>query len=173
METLKYTVIKNIQQYDNYCIILEQIVMQNKKQNDDEIDLLTLLIENWDRENNSTKDLDPVELLKELMDENNIYAKDLVNILNLSKGTISKILNYQTGLSKESIRTLSNYFKISQEAFNRHYSLTNIDQIKNKKLSKKYINMKTTHPQRGCLINRILDTNGQTRASDLPYKSRI
>ena len=112
METLKYTVIKNIQQYEDYCVILEQLILQNNKQNDDEIELLTLLIENWDRDNNSAKDLDPVELLKELMDENNIFAKDLVNILNLSKGTISKILDYQTGLSKESIRTLSNYFKI-------------------------------------------------------------
>ncbi len=147
METLKYTVIKNIQQYEDYCVILEQLISQSNKLNDDEIDLLTLLIENWDRENNSAKDLNPVELLKELMDDNNIYAKDLVNILNLSKGTISKILNYQTGLSKESIRTLSNYFKISQEALNRSYPLKNIEQIKNIKITKKSLKLKKTHPQ--------------------------
>jgi len=43
----------------------------------------------------------------------------------LSKGTISKILNYYKGLSKETIRKLSDYFKIAQEAFNRPYRLVN------------------------------------------------
>ena len=59
------------------------------------------------------------------MQENNLKAKDLSKILNLSKGTVSKILNYQKGLSKETIRKLSDYFKISQEAFNRPYPLIN------------------------------------------------
>ena len=44
------------------------------------------------------------------MESNNIKAKELGEILNLSKGTISKILNYQKGLSKETIRKLSDYF---------------------------------------------------------------
>ena len=58
------------------------------------------------------------------MNENNLKSKDLVQILNLTKGTISKILNYHKGLSKESIRVLAEYFKVSQEAFNRPYPLT-------------------------------------------------
>ena len=57
------------------------------------------------------------------MVDHNLKAKDLVNILELSKGTISKILNYQKGLSKDTIRKLSSYFKVSQEAFNRPYKL--------------------------------------------------
>jgi len=57
------------------------------------------------------------------MSEHKMKAKDLVEILDLSKGTISKILNYQTGLSKETIRNLSNRFKLNQEAFNRPYKL--------------------------------------------------
>ncbi|MDN5216291.1 helix-turn-helix domain-containing protein [Fulvivirgaceae bacterium BMA12] len=59
------------------------------------------------------------------MEENNLRSKDLVKVLDLSKGTVSKILNYQKGLSKETIRKLSNYFKVSQEAFNRPYRLVN------------------------------------------------
>jgi HTH-type transcriptional regulator/antitoxin HigA len=35
------------------------------------------------------------------------------------------LLNYKKGLSKDIIRTLSGYFKVSQEAFNRHYKLKN------------------------------------------------
>ena len=57
------------------------------------------------------------------MEENSLKPKDLVEILELSKGTVSKILNYHKGLSKETIRKLSQYFKISQEAFNRPYRL--------------------------------------------------
>ncbi|PTN24973.1 helix-turn-helix domain-containing protein, partial [Desulfonatronum sp. SC1] len=58
-----------------------------------------------------------------LMEEHDLKAKDLVNILDLSKGTVSKILNYHKGLSKDTIRRLSDYFKLSQEAFNRPYKL--------------------------------------------------
>ncbi|MBN4049687.1 helix-turn-helix domain-containing protein [Bacteroidales bacterium AH-315-N07] len=125
MKDLRYTIIKTNKQYKEYCNTLEKLLVQDKKTLYDEIELLTLLIEKWDAENNSLLDLNPVELIKALMEENNLKSKDLIDILGLSKGTISKILNYQKGLSKETIRTLSNQFKISQEAFNRPYKLVN------------------------------------------------
>jgi HTH-type transcriptional regulator/antitoxin HigA len=125
METLKFTIIKNKEQYNKYCNILEDLVTQDRKEVQDEIDLLTLLIEKWDNEHNTFNDSDPIELLKSLMEEHNLKAKDLADILDLSKGTISKILNYQKGLSKETIRKLSDYFKLSQETFNRPYKLIN------------------------------------------------
>ena len=131
METLKYTVIKSQEQYDQYCNILEDLV--SKDSNQEEIDLLTLLIEKWDEEHNTFNDSDPIELLKAIMNEQNLKAKDLVDILDLSKGTISKVLNYHKGLSKETIRKLSEYFKVSQEAFNRPYQLKN-------EVNKKYRN---------------------------------
>jgi HTH-type transcriptional regulator / antitoxin HigA len=91
----------------------------------DEIELLTLLIEKWGDDNNSFDDVDPITLLHSLMEEKNLKAKDLVEILGVSKGLISDILNYKKGLSKEIIRGLSDYFKVSQEAFNRPYKFTN------------------------------------------------
>ena len=125
METLKYTIIKTREQYNTYCDTLENLVLLDDKSVQDEVDLLTLLIEKWDAENNSFQELNPIELLKSLMEENGLKSKDLVQILNLSKGTVSKILNYHKGLSKETIRKLSDYFKVSQEAFNRPYKLIN------------------------------------------------
>jgi len=125
METLKYVIIKTKKQYNEYCNILENLVMTNKKTYNDEIELLNLLIEKWDSEHNSFNELNPVELLKTLMEANNLKSKDLVEILELSKGTVSKILSSQKGLSKETIRKLSIYFKVSQEAFNRPYKLIN------------------------------------------------
>lgn len=125
MKTLKYKVIKSIEQYNTYCNLLEELVMLEENSVQDEIELLILLIEKWDSEYNSFKDLNPIELLKALMKEHNLIANNLVDILDLSKGTISKILNYNKGLSKDTIRKLSVYFKVSQEAFNRVYKFNN------------------------------------------------
>ena len=122
-QVLKYTIIKTVKQYNEYCNILENLLIQDKEYLSDEVDLITVLIEKWDAEHNSFKDLNPVELIKALMEENGLKSKDLVEVLNLSKGTISKMLNYKKGLSKESIRKLSSYFKLSQEAFNQPYLL--------------------------------------------------
>lgn len=125
MVALKFRVIKSKSQYKDYTRILEALVDTDNKTREmkDEIDLLTLLIEKWDQEHNTFNDVDPIELLQSLMAEKNLKAKDLVEILNVSKGLVSDILNYKKGLSKEIIRTLSEHFKVSQEAFNRPYEL--------------------------------------------------
>jgi len=125
MSDLKYTIIKTKVQYDTYCDILEDLMTKKQQDVGDEVDLLTLLIEKWDREHNAFSEKDPVEIIKSLMNLNGLRSRDLVEILNLSKGTVSKILNYQKGLSKESIRKLSDHFKISQESLNQPYQLVN------------------------------------------------
>ena len=125
MATLTYTVIKNKTQYREYSNILEELVFSRAKARNtkDEIALLTLLIEKWDAEHNTFGELDPIQLLHSLMAEHALKAKDLVEILDISKGYVSDILNYKKGLSKDVIRKLSEYFKVSQEAFNRPYKL--------------------------------------------------
>lgn len=125
METLKYKIIKETKQYEEYCNILEDLLCSGNNSKEDEIELLSLLIEKWDNEHNTLFDSDPIKLLKALMEEHNLKAVDLSDILDLSKGTVSKILNYHTGLSKDTILKLSNHFKLSQEAFNRPYTLKN------------------------------------------------
>lgn len=125
MSVLKYKVIKSKSQYSEYCNIVEELVFSGSKTTDvkDEIALLTLLIEKWDADHNSFETVDPVRLLCSLMDDHKMKGKDLVDLLGISKGYVSDILNYKKGLSKEVIRKLSAHFKISQEAFNRPYKL--------------------------------------------------
>ena len=89
----------------------------------EEIELLTLLIEKWDSEHNSFHDLDPDQLLKSLMNDRNMKPVSLAELLGVSKGLVSDILNYKKGLSKEIIRKLADTFKLSHEAFNRRYDL--------------------------------------------------
>ncbi len=126
METivLKYTVIKNKSQYEQYCSQLESLLFgENNPAIEDEIDLLTLLIEKFDEENNTFKEGDPITLLRSFMKDHHLKPQHLVEILGISKGYVSDILNYKKGLSKEVIRKLADYFKVRQEAFNRHYQL--------------------------------------------------
>lgn len=125
MSQLKYKVISSKKQYKEYCDILEQLVFTDKKskQIEDEIDLLTLLIETYDKQHNTFNELDPIQVLHSLMKDNQLKPKDVVEILQVSKGYVSDILNYKKGLSKEVIRTLAEHFKVSQEAFNRPYQL--------------------------------------------------
>ena len=104
---------------------LETLLDNNSKSKSmkEEIELLTFLIEKWDNEHNSFHDLDPVQLLKSLMDDRNMKPISLAELLGVSKGLVSDILNYKKGLSKEIIRKLADTFKLSHEAFNRHYDL--------------------------------------------------
>ena len=129
MEALKYKVISSNTQYKEYSKILENLILsdfKNKNLND-EIALLTLLIEKWDSEHNTFNELDPVQLLTSFMNSHNIKAKDLVTLLGISKSYVSEILNYKKGFSKSIIRQLSTYFKVSQEAFNRPYALKSLE----------------------------------------------
>jgi HTH-type transcriptional regulator/antitoxin HigA len=125
MGNLKYKVISNKRQYKEYSLILEKLIFSEAKDRKvkDEIALLTVLIEKWDAEHNTFEDLDPIELLQSVMTDHGMKAKDLVNLLNISKGYVSDILHYKKSLSKEVIRKLAGHFKLSQEAFNRPYKL--------------------------------------------------
>jgi len=125
METLLYKIIKTEAQYYKYCNKLEDLLDSGKKTKSvqDEIELLTVLIEKFDAEHNTFDDADPVELLKSLMKDHKMKAVDLARLLNVSEGLVSDMLNYKKGLSKDTIRILSERFKLNQEAFNRPYKL--------------------------------------------------
>jgi HTH-type transcriptional regulator / antitoxin HigA len=125
METLKYKVIRSKEQYNKYCKKLEELLDSGRKGKSvaDEIDLLTLLIETWDEDHSTLHEVDPIRLLHSFMTDHKMKAKDLADLLGMSKGYISDILNYKKGLSKEVIRKLAERFSVSQEAFNRPYKL--------------------------------------------------
>jgi HTH-type transcriptional regulator/antitoxin HigA len=125
MEVLKYTVIKNVEQYNSYCEMLIAILETEEQipAMEDEIDLLTLLIEKYDEEHNTFSYPDPIQLLKSFMTDHQLSATALAGLLKVSKGYVSDILNYKKGLSKDVIRKLADHFKVRQDAFNRHYEL--------------------------------------------------
>ncbi len=125
MEILKYKIIKSKTQYNLYCKSLETLteIKLKTKATKDEIELLTLLIEKYDAEHNTFEETDPIELIKSLMVNHRMKSIDLANLLGVSTGLVSDMLNYKKGLSKDTIRLLSIHFKINQGAFNQPYKL--------------------------------------------------
>jgi HTH-type transcriptional regulator/antitoxin HigA len=121
MEDVK--VIKSKEQYREYTNRLIRLWKNPTDKNETERELLEVLIDDWERNNLKSKDIDPVELIKFLMENHSLERKDMMKILGINKGTLSKILSYKKGLSKEIIRSLSEHFKVAQEAFNREYPL--------------------------------------------------
>jgi HTH-type transcriptional regulator/antitoxin HigA len=73
MKELKYKIIKDKTQYNNYCSALERLLIADSKEFQDEIELLTLLIEKWD---------DEAEILSLLIDnfENEFYPIEEPNL---------------------------------------------------------------------------------------------
>jgi HTH-type transcriptional regulator/antitoxin HigA len=135
MADLKYTVIKNRRQYDEYCRIIDHLLELDRatRQQEEEVKLLTVLIEKWDADHNQLKHLDPVQIIHSLMKDHNLTASDLTHIMEISKSYVSEILNYKKGLSKEVIRKLATHFKMNQEAFNRPYLLKNVQPMQVRK----------------------------------------
>lgn len=126
MGELKYKVIKTEEQYFAYCNELERLDDSGEADGkyQDEAELLMVLIEHYDAEHSIFKgEFDPVELLKSLMKDHKMKAKDIAELLNVSKGYVSEILNYKKGMSKDVIRKLATRFSMRQEAFNKPYRL--------------------------------------------------
>jgi len=124
MEQLKYTIIKSEEQYEEYCDALEELVFSdNAEAKEDEIELLTLLIEDWDRKHPLGPELDPVELIKSFMDEHGLNQTELAEIVDYSKNYVSEILNYKKRIPPKMVRRLADHFKIQQSALNKPYRL--------------------------------------------------
>jgi len=122
---MKYKVIKSDEQYLEYANRLEELVSSGLNSQDaiDEYELLYLLIQDWDDKHSSAPEMDPVELIKSLMEDHDLKQADLVEIAGVGKSTISEILNYKKRMSKKVIRNLANHFKIQQEVLNKQYRL--------------------------------------------------
>ncbi len=121
---MSYTTIKNKKQYQEYSDkVIELASKKPTKEIEDEMELLELLIDNYESKIYATETKDPIVLLKSLMEVHQLKSVDLVNILGIQRSAVSQILSYKKGLSKDVIRKLSEHFKLSQEAFNRSYEL--------------------------------------------------
>ena len=123
---MKYTKIKSAEQYDEYCEKHEKLTFKNYEGNQEEIELIEILIDEYENRIIETpKKMNPVELISYLIEENNLTKSKLAKELKVSRQLITDILNYRRNISKQMINKLSSRFKMYPSAFSKQYKLTN------------------------------------------------
>lgn len=116
---LKYTKIKSQSQYDNYVQIMEELDSLNEllfsQQREEEIELLQLIIDEYESRMIHQSSNKGVDLLKLLMKEHNISSSQLASDLKISKSIISEILSNKRSISKLVAIKIAQKFKLQLE----------------------------------------------------------
>ena len=126
MKNISYSIIKNINQYDEYCEKVESLTDNYREENDDEIELLSYLIKKFNDEQTEQYllNLNPVELLQDLLKENKISQKELSKRLNISPHLINDIVKYRREITKNIAYKLSKEFNMKFYAFLKPYEIS-------------------------------------------------
>lgn len=113
--------IRNKKDYEQALARLE-VIFDSKKGTDegDELEILGMLIENYENENFPVGFPDPVEAIKFRMEQLGYNQTDLANVVGL-KSRASEILNRKRKLSLEMIRQLHNKLNIPTEVLIQAY----------------------------------------------------
>lgn len=114
-------ILKTKEDYEAALIRLEAI-FDSKKGEDtaDELELLSLLIENYENQQHPIDLPDPIEAIKFRMDQLGFKQKDLAKALG-QKSRVSEVLNKKRKLSIEMIRKLHETLGIPSEVLIRDY----------------------------------------------------
>jgi len=115
--------IKTELDYDKALERLE-IIFDAKKgtREGDELEILSILIEKFEKENYPIEMPDPIEAIKFRMEQEGLKQKDLVTIVG-SKSRVSEILNKKRKLTIEMIRNLHNQLHIPIESLFLDYKI--------------------------------------------------
>ena len=82
----------------------------------EELDLLMVLVKDYDDKHYELPELDALEVIKYKMQEMGMKAKDLEPIIG-SKGNVSSILSGKREITLKMAQKLKNYFSIPAEVF--------------------------------------------------------
>ena len=118
LEVSSPTPITSERQHSEYLSVLEKLASKEKPTKEEEkyAEVLVTLIEAYEETHHSIPDASPVEVLRTLMDANELRQKDLVPIFG-SESIVSEILSKKRSLNKTHIEMLSRQFRISPAVF--------------------------------------------------------
>jgi len=113
--------IKTELDYDKALERLE-IIFDAKKgtKEGDELEILSILIEKYEKENYPIEMPDPIEAIKFRMEQLGMKQKDLAEVVGF-KSRVSEILNRKRKLTIEMIRNLSQKLNIPSEVLIQNY----------------------------------------------------
>jgi HTH-type transcriptional regulator / antitoxin HigA len=118
---MNWKVIKSEKDYHNALERLQNIFdSKSGTKEGEELELLSLLIDNFEKENFPTDLPDPIEAIKFRMEQLGYSQKDLTKVIGL-KSRVSEILNRKRKLTLEMIRKLHEVLGIPTEVLIREY----------------------------------------------------
>ena len=121
LEIMNIKPIKTEMDYDKALERLEVIFDAAPDSKDgDEAEILSMLIENYEKEYYPIEAPDPIEAIKIRMEEMNIKQKDLIGIIG-GKSRVSEILNKKKKLTVEMIRKLETTLHLSASILVNEY----------------------------------------------------
>jgi HTH-type transcriptional regulator/antitoxin HigA len=112
-------VVRSEAENERYVVMLEELDSKGNRMTAAErrmAELLTLLIEDFEEKRYALKAASPLQVLKELMQTNNLKQKDMLDVFS-TPSIISEVLRGKRQLTTEHIRKLSQKFHVSPEVF--------------------------------------------------------
>jgi len=105
-------------QHKEYLSVLDKLASKDHPTNEEEkyAEVLMTLIEAYEEHHHSVPDAPAVEVLRALMDANDLRQKDLVPIFG-SESIVSEVLHKKRDLNKGHIEKLSKRFHVSPAVF--------------------------------------------------------
>lgn len=114
---MNWKVLKTEEDYNRASIRMMEIFhTQPNSPESDELDLLMVLIKDYDEKHYQLPELDALEVIKYKMKEMGIKAKDLEPIIG-SKGHVSAILSGKREITLKMAQKLKNYFSLPADVF--------------------------------------------------------
>ena len=113
-------VIRTEKEYDRVVKVMDALVDKGddiSPEEDQLLDLLCLLVEQYDNEHYNFAPPPPHEMLKHLMEARDLQQKDIVHLFGNSSGRASEALSGVRAISKNQAKALAAFFNVSAELF--------------------------------------------------------
>ena len=112
------TPITSERQHHEYLAVLDKLASKDRPSSDEEkyAQVLITLIEAYEEEHHAVPEAAPVEVLRALMEANDLRQKDLAPVLG-TESIVSEILRGKRELNKGQIDKLSKRFRVSPAVF--------------------------------------------------------
>jgi HTH-type transcriptional regulator/antitoxin HigA len=105
-------------QHEEYLSVLDKLASKENPTSNEEkyAEVLITQIEAYEEEHHPIADASPVQVLRTLMDANDLRQKDLAPIFG-SESIVSEVLHKKRSLNKTHIEKLSKRFRVSPAVF--------------------------------------------------------
>jgi HTH-type transcriptional regulator/antitoxin HigA len=111
-------VIHTEEENQRYTTALEKLLAKRDRTSEESriVELLTLLIEDFEEKNYSLPPATPRDVIRHLMESNGLRQVDLIDVFG-AESTVSEVLSGKRDLAKSHIEKLSVRFNVSPELF--------------------------------------------------------